>query len=192
MQRWATLEGLKSTINRKVKVTEPKWVLVSVLANVFVSFGGVTVSGTSCLTFKPAKHRDWLRYQIMQETVNCLFNLSPAPIFYRHSSFDKGYRVTIIKIHYRKALGRAVTRWGYDEKYLQLSRGQTVNRGCIQEWNTVLCHRKQAAQWHWWHVTSILWYFQALWSIGGHNWTNEQCKACNVTPQPTWRQLQTH
>lgn len=81
--------GQMHTINRKVKVTEPKRVFVSVLANVFVCFGGVRSSITrrdykrNFLSdfFKPAKHRDWLRYQIMQETMNRLFNLSPAPIF---------------------------------------------------------------------------------------------------------------
>lgn len=72
-----------------------------------------------------------------------------------------------------------MTCWGCDEGYLQPNRSQTVDRGCIHEWNTVLCHPKHAAQWHSWHVTSILRYFQTLWFKP--NWWTMRSMRCHTT-----------
>lgn len=72
-----------------------------------------------------------------------------------------------------------MTCWGCDEGYLQPNRSQTVDRGCIHEWNTVLCHPKHAAQWHSWHVTSILRYLQTLWFKP--NWWTMRSMRCHTT-----------
>ncbi len=92
--------------NRKVKVTQMT-VFVLVLANTFICFGGVKSSITSrgckrnfLSDFQTCKTQRLALLSNNAENNEAFIYPFTGAHFYRHSSFDKGYRVTIIKHHY--------------------------------------------------------------------------------------------